>query len=462
MPINEIPTPLSSIKAGPDVAEGIMSLNKDVAINKVPLLISLLTLLALSLVFNCGRAQQDTTRDGASYYNEGMKSYNAKDYRGFLTAMQKAAALMADNPIPIYNVACGYALTGNKSEAIRWLNRMVDMGIDFGAATDHDLDSLHEIPEFADVLNRIEKMKTHVGAATVAFTLSEKDLIPENAAYDPVDRRFFVSSTHKRKIVEREHDRNVKDFVREGQDGLWTVIGMKVDAKRRLLWVATATQEIMRGYKEGDIGKTAVFKYDLTSNLLAKKYPLIDTARHLFNDLALDSRGNVFITESLTGWVYWISSEDDSLRPLVKTARLINGVTVSEDDRNLFLGTYDQGLLRVDLKTKEVTKLQMAEGISTFNVDGIYSYRGSLLVVQTRLNRVTRFYLNDARTRIEQMDVLEANNPHFDDPTTGCLVGDTLYVVANCQFRKFDSENKKFPLEKLSEPVILAVKLMEE
>ena len=417
-----------------------------------------LTLLVTAFLSADSRSQQDTAHDPAYYYQKGMNAYNAKDYYGFIISMQRAQALAPDNPAPVYNVACGYALMGNKQEAVRWLNTMIDMGLDFGVSTDHDLDTIRNSPEFNAVLKRIERMKVHVGEGQVAFTLPEKDLIPENVAYDPIDQRFFIGSTHRRKIVECDRNRDVRDFSTEQNDSLWTVIGMKVDSSRRHLWAASATQEIMKGFKPGDLGKTAIFKYELTTNRLVKKYPLIiDSLQHLFNDLVLDSRGDLFITDSFSGWVYWISRDDDVLQPFVKTVPSINGITISDDGKHLFLGTFDRGILRVDVQSKEVIRLQTLENISTFNVDGIYWYKGSLVVIQTRLNRVARFFLDRSRARIERMDILEAYNPHFDDPTTGCIVGDTIYVVANCQFRKFDRQKNTFPLEKLAEPVILRV-----
>src|SRR5215211_7738657 len=78
------------------------------------------------------------------------------------------------------------------------------------------------------------------GQSRVAFRIPEPDLIPEGIAYDPVAQVFYVGSTYKRKIVSVDGRGVVRDFTGEGQDGLWGLLGMRVDAKRRLLWAVSS------------------------------------------------------------------------------------------------------------------------------------------------------------------------------------------------------------------------------
>jgi hypothetical protein len=52
-----------------------------------------------------------------------------------------------------------------------------------------------------------------------------------------------------------------------------------------------------------------------------------------------------------------------------------------------------------------------------------------------------RYYLNPAMDTIIRAQVLEAYNPSFDIPTTGTLVGDSLYFMANTQIEKRDIKN---------------------
>ncbi len=50
----------------------------------------------------------------------------------------------------------------------------------------------------------------------------------------------------------------------------------------------------------------------------------------------------------------------------------------------------------------------------------------------------------------------------FNVPTSGVIVNDTFYYVANAQFGSFNKDGSLFPMERLFEPVVLKVKLNEE
>src|SRR6185503_547428 len=52
-----------------------------------------------------------------------------------------------------------------------------------------------------------------VDHSSIAFTLKEKDLLPENLAYDPESGNFFVGSTRKGKILRVAPNCREWDFV---------------------------------------------------------------------------------------------------------------------------------------------------------------------------------------------------------------------------------------------------------
>ena len=56
-------------------------------------------------------------------------------------------------------------------------------------------------------------------SSTTAFSVLEKDLIPEGITYDPVEQAFFLSSLYKSKIIKIDNKGNRSDFTKERQDG---------------------------------------------------------------------------------------------------------------------------------------------------------------------------------------------------------------------------------------------------
>ena len=64
---------------------------------------------------------------------------------------------------------------------------------------------------------------------------------------------------------------------------------------RGSLWVCTASHQQMMDFKESENGMTGIFKYDLRSKKLIRKYLLPAQPKpHWLGDLVLNSKGDVF------------------------------------------------------------------------------------------------------------------------------------------------------------------------
>jgi sugar lactone lactonase YvrE len=303
----------------------------------------------------------------------------------------------------------------------------------------------------------------------IAFTLSETDLIPEGIAYDPLDQAFFLSSLHKRKIVRvrlRKHRPPiVEDFTAEGQDGLYSTLGMRVDVERRILWVCSSAESFMKHYSESDEGKAALFKYDLHTRKLIRKYEVGPKPRRILNDVTLNAKGDVFVTDTASGEIFTVRQEKDELETLIPTGRFQspNGIAISDDGETLFISDLPFGVYTVDLKTKRIERLPQTVGISPSGSDGLYFYRNSLIgiinIISERNGRVARFYLDASAKAITHSAVLDCNNPLYHWPTTGVVVGNSFFYIANSQYGSFNSEQRSFPKEYLRKVLVMSVKL---
>ena len=409
-------------------------------------------------------AQENAAKDFAHYWRQATAAYEAKDYPTYFENLRNAVQFRPDNPTMKYNLAGANALVGNKQEALTLLAKVAEMGLVYDPAADTDFESIKGSEEFKSILGLIEKNKAPINRSEVAFKLSEKDLITEGVAYDPAGETFYVGSIHQRKIVSMDKLGIVKDFSTE-QDGLWSVFGLKVDAKRRALWVCSTVTPQMRGFQKEDEGKSAVFKFDLKTSKLVKQYSLPDQSkRHWFGDLAITSRGDVLISDSQApGAVYAIFAEKDSLELFISSEpfRSPQGIALSEDEKHLFVADYSIGVLVFDMATKKYVKLAAPANVSLIGIDGMYFYKNSLIAIQNGVkpHRVISFFLNKNFDRVERAEIIEANNPLFNEPTLGVLVKNELYYVANSQWGSFTDDNIIFSLEKLQEPVILKAKL---
>ena len=100
--------------------------------------------------------------------------------------------------------------------------------------------------------------------------------------------------------------------------------------------------------------------------------------------------------------------------------------------------------------------LTVPEGTEVGGIDGLYFHRDGLLAI--RGNSINRYDLNETRTAVVLELVLEMNHPLMSVPTTGVVVGDDFYYVANSQL-DFVRPDGSLVTEKLTNPPILKLKL---
>jgi len=85
------------------------------------------------------------------------KAYNDKDYEG---SAQAYIALLQHKPgygMAAYSIACNYSLMDKKKEAIKWLEKAVELGF-YGFENDTDLNNISNTGQYKKILTRARKM----------------------------------------------------------------------------------------------------------------------------------------------------------------------------------------------------------------------------------------------------------------------------------------------------------------
>jgi len=400
------------------------------------------------------------------YHNKAIEAYYAQDKEGWLENNQKALEILPNCATNIYYVADAYAQNNDTEKALKYLEKAIEFGYGWNSDKDENFKSVYDHPKFVKIMNRVEELRKPVNNSQIAFTIPEKDLIPEGFAYDPVEECFYISSLYKCKIVKINKDGEVSDFTTEKQDGLRPVTGMKVDPKHRILWVCSQVSGLhYKDADESEMGWSAIYKYDLRSGELIKKYIIKEIGiNHLFNDIVITKSGDVYFTDSEAKKVYKIDPKKDQPELFIENIGLgyPNGIALSKNEKHIYVADSGPGINRINLKTKEVSYLSTPEDATTIGIDGLYLYNNSLVAVQNSFgeaSRVTRFYLNKKGDSVEKQEILEMNNPNFDIPTTGAIAGDQFYYIANSQMARFNKDNSIYSDDKLDNVVILKISL---
>jgi hypothetical protein len=93
-------------------------------------------------------------------------------------------------------------------------------------------------------------------------------------------------------------------------------------------------------------------------------------------------------------------------------------------------------------------------------IDGLCFYKQSLIGIQnvTYPVCINQYNLNSTFDKIENANVLLADHPLFDTPTTGVVVNDWFYFIANSQMSNLEKDKIIDPA-RLKEVLIMKIKL---
>ena len=396
------------------------------------------------------------------YHQLAIQAYYAEDSTGWLKYNQLALKFLPTSVTNLYYLADAFAQHGQPDSVIKYLQEVVEYGYGWGALDDDSFDCIRNHHDYQTLTDRINILSKPVNTSETAWTIDEKDLIPEGICYDPVDDVFYLSSLYKCKILEIKRDGSYTDFTSEKQDGLRSVVGMKVDAKRRILWVLSEVSSMhYKTPQESEMGWSGVFKYDLESGDLLKKYTLHEDNRpHLFNDLVITSAGDIYFTDSKSQQIFTIDHNNDTLEVFLENPcfGFLNGIALSKNEKYLYIADSGPGIFRLNLSNKSIHYLETPENVTSTGIDGLYFYENSLIGVQNGLGpatRIVKFDLNSDGTKVINQEILEMKNPHFNIPTTGIIVDDRFYYIANSQLRSFNRDNSIFSSDQLQEVYIL-------
>jgi sugar lactone lactonase YvrE len=291
--------------------------------------------------------------------------------------------------------------------------------------------------------------------AQTAFTVDEKDLIPEGITYDPQTKQFFLSSINKEKIIVVDQNGKHSDFIQSGQDGMLQCLGLKVDLKRRRLWAVS-----------NDVGESCVHIYNIDSGELIKKHSLTDEVRHMFNDLVITDDGGVYITDWNGSSLYFVPPRLNELQLFAAFDSLLpnpNGICISPDNSMLYLASHYKGIYTVDIESKSFAPIENWLQADTRGVDGMMLYNNSLVCIRSgdedkSKHHITRYWLGEGGKEIVSAEIIDHKNKMFDDPTTGVIVDNYLYCLAVTSLGAL-GKNETEQKELLKNPVVLKYKL---
>ena len=276
-----------------------------------------------------------------------------------------------------------------------------------------------------------------------ALVLAQAGVIPENIVYDAPRNRFLGGDLERDGMIELHRDGSFRRFAESaGIDG--RVLGLKIDVRGKLLWDVAFTRLPPRAGEDSSQApaRSILFALELPGGRLARRIPSPDDgSSHLFNDLVVGRDGTVYFTDSEASAVWALLPKSTALRLLHRALperfAYPNGLAFLPGERGLLVAHW-QGLLTIELPSGRATEVRATSDSAVARIDGLCSACGEFVGVQNMVNpsRIIAFRIEDGSAGA--IRELERGRPDFRGPTTGALVGDTLFYVANAQIGPFD------------------------
>lgn len=390
--------------------------------------------------------------DWRKLWGQTIEAHEKKDYAAYRSAMYALFDATHGHSEALFGLAKAEALNGNRREALRWLRAYAHSGLYRDIAAEADLASLRNDPEFAALKRDMDKNRVAVSGSQTWLELPE-DLIPEDIAFDESTGRFLVTSIRHRKVIWIDAGRKTGDWLSEGQDGLWGVLGIAIDQERKLVWITTEAIPHALGYREEDKNRSALLAYGLNDRRLRKRLEIPDrSSPHELGDLTLAPDGTVYVSDGKAGRLYRATIDSPELELVSSDFGSPQGPTLSVKNDVLYVADYVMGVVAVDVKKKTVSPLKHPVHLPLNGIDCLLRHGRQLIAVQNGNDpvRVMLLQLDDTGSKVTGSRVVDASPAELGSPTHGVIRGKRFYYLANTGLDNFDQNGKLAPGKKLS------------
>lgn len=388
-----------------------------------------------------------------SYFGQG-------DLEAAKRTLEAVLALKPAHPAVLRGLFAVANQAGNADDAFEALDAIIAAGLVHDPSRAEDMLREADAPRYEAILAALEANGTPTGNAERFAVVNLPDALIEGVAMDIETDRLFLSSVAQRQIILLEPFARDEPIVfADRDDGLWSVFGVAVDDRTRLVWAASGVVP-QTPMEEGEEDGTALFAFDLVTGDLYRRYE-IEGAGQMADFVVRD--GIVYVSDSRVPRVYVLNSVSGDLEVLAEDPRFVNLQGVALARGALYVADYSMGIWRVDLGNGAVT-LVRPNDTSLIGIDGLLNTRdGRLVAVRNGANphQMMAIDLNDAGTAVENVDVLLRGHPDMTpgtEPTLVDLADGRAWLVANGAWPLFPGDGSE-PDQVRPETIILEMDL---
>lgn len=288
-------------------------------------------------------------------------------------------------------------------------------------------------------------LKAAVTPDKISFT--SKALYPEGVEYDAKRQRFLVTSMRQGTVGEVKDDGSYKTFIQD--KNFVSAVGIRIDAARDKVFVCNSDPGASVHTKKETQGKLAgLGVFQLSTGKLIQYVELgklTEGGGHFCNDIAVDTVGNAYVTDSFSPIIYKIDIANKAT-VLLNNKRFVgerfnlNGLV--HKDGYLIVAKMNEGkLFKIPVNEPEKFSEVKVE-TSLAGVDGLlWAAEGSLVAIANgKTNRVFRLTSSD---NWATATVAKSSDTGQVFATTGVVRNGEVYVLNAMLHVLFNPETKE-------------------
>jgi len=263
------------------------------------------------------------------------------------------------------------------------------------------------------------------------ITLSRDALYPEGIEYDTRKEEFLLSSLKYGTISRVDLKGNLKDFIQD--ENLISTIGIRADQKNNKLYICNSDPGVsIKTSPETQRKIAGLAVYDLGDGTKLNYYELhkLFSGNHFCNDIALDEKGSVYVTDSFAPAIYKIDLSGKATLFLTDKrfegeGFNLNGIIATRE--YLIVAKSNEGIL-FKIPLEEPQKMSIVNISEKFpGADGLVLNDQNTLTVIT--NGAKTVYKLKSSDNFESAEIVEKNSNNFKFPTTGVKVYQSVYLI---------------------------------
>jgi hypothetical protein len=375
---------------------------------------------------------------------ESRTAYEAGKHLQFFIANHKLSELRPYQPEYVYNMVRACALLGRRSNAYHYMLAMQQQGLSYDFNASEDTVSIRNSEAYEYINNLMVQAGNPVGDGVVAFTLAGDPADFEVITWDQGREKFLIGTLSEGTVLAVGDDGSAEVLLKaDEQNGLSSIHGLAVDAKRNRLWIASSPTSDFNGFSPAVKAHSALYEFNLETLERVGRYAVPgDELKHKLGSVAVTDDGHVYVIDRANPIVYRKAPDSGQLEAFVASKDLVRltDIAVTPDNSRVFVADITMGVWVIDPIAQQAGMLNGPETLNLGGLAGIEFDGGNLISVQSGIKpqRLLRLKLDNTGSGVSEVAPMAIALESFDGPATGVIQGDSFYYFGNRNAR--DSE----------------------